>query len=1002
MKKLVTVLFTILLVLSASASTVNFWMTNFIAGGGPMTNGLKLSPVGPPVVNGIFMQYGRPTWLWPSAVTGMASTNLQTGVFQLEIYGFTFQRPIYFVVPNDSATYNVTSLITNGVAGVIGGLPYVSQITAGSGIDISPDGGQGNVTVNLAEQIPVGNPPTNAVLYTTNIVVMTRGEDTNHFIISGAGSTFVNGTNYTLKTRVGLVAVYTNDTGTADITEDPDDIDFFWTLRSTAGSILYGNSSGVVQFWTRINGLNPAPNQSLSGYGFSTNSFTNFISTIALPWAVSQTNLLFVSPLGNDYSAVRGDPTHPWKHVARAYTNMLYQFDVMAIQPGVFDERAELNNVMPQLPANCVIYGSGRGVSKIIGTQNSAIFRLGNSNRMEHLSLQACQIYTASASSCTNVVVNDVEANADGDVWVSDQGTSLAWDPFIIDCDFSGNSDKIAVLEHITATDQTNSRIYIINTRISGGPGADGDGMNRGNTTSDGVRFGQFVTLGTHVMVTGKTNSTFMGLSSQVSTSGTFTATGPGFIGPGPGITAINAANLSSGTLPGARFPATLPAVSGANLTSLNAGNISAGTLPLARGGTGASLSDPNANTLLGWDDTDNASAWLTIGSGLTYTHATHTLSSSGGGSGIPVNNGFGTNTFLQYPTLYGDSGPGNWISIVPSSGNIVSYATNDASGANRITNSDHSVVIGGLASIITNCSESVIFGGINNTNDSGGQAGILAGEFNMISGTSASDSVILGGRQNLMQGFQSAIIAGRQCYAVGNWTLAAGRRSRATHTGTFVWSDSQDVDNTDIGGDTFNVRAQNGSYFSDGLSANTVTNRSSAGGKLQYTDTNRKLIDVTIGSGLLFSGGTLSTNGQTVVSGGGLGYTIPIIAVASGNPSASTTYYVGMDSLVTLQTTYANTSIKIPKSGTIKAAFFKWSITTTGSGESVPFSIRINDTTDVSIQSVAMNAARVDVFSSSMSQAVSAGDTCALKMATPAWVSAPATIRGEGYVYIE
>lgn len=53
------------------------------------------------------------------------------------------------------------------------------------------------------------------------------------------------------------------------------------------------------------------------------------------------------------------------------------------------------------------------------------------------------------------------------------------------------------------------------------------------------------------------------------------------------------------------------------------------GTLSLARGGTAAALVDPNADTLMGWDDTDGAIKFLTIGTGLTYTHATHTLSSS-------------------------------------------------------------------------------------------------------------------------------------------------------------------------------------------------------------------------------------------------------------------------------------------------------------------------------------------------------------------------------------
>jgi hypothetical protein len=46
---------------------------------------------------------------------------------------------------------------------------------------------------------------------------------------------------------------------------------------------------------------------------------------------------------------------------------------------------------------------------------------------------------------------------------------------------------------------------------------------------------------------------------------------------------ALNASNLSSGTVPDARFPATLPAISGANLTNLNASNLASGTVPDAR-----------------------------------------------------------------------------------------------------------------------------------------------------------------------------------------------------------------------------------------------------------------------------------------------------------------------------------------------------------------------------------------------------------------------------------
>lgn len=48
-------------------------------------------------------------------------------------------------------------------------------------------------------------------------------------------------------------------------------------------------------------------------------------------------------------------------------------------------------------------------------------------------------------------------------------------------------------------------------------------------------------------------------------------------------LTALNASNLTSGTVPDARFPATLPTVSGANLTNLNASNLASGTVPDAR-----------------------------------------------------------------------------------------------------------------------------------------------------------------------------------------------------------------------------------------------------------------------------------------------------------------------------------------------------------------------------------------------------------------------------------
>ena len=59
-------------------------------------------------------------------------------------------------------------------------------------------------------------------------------------------------------------------------------------------------------------------------------------------------------------------------------------------------------------------------------------------------------------------------------------------------------------------------------------------------------------------------------------------------------LTALNASNLTSGTVPDARFPATLPAASAANLTSIPAANIT-GTLPAI---SGANLTNLDAADL--------------------------------------------------------------------------------------------------------------------------------------------------------------------------------------------------------------------------------------------------------------------------------------------------------------------------------------------------------------------------------------------------------------------
>jgi microcystin-dependent protein len=78
-------------------------------------------------------------------------------------------------------------------------------------------------------------------------------------------------------------------------------------------------------------------------------------------------------------------------------------------------------------------------------------------------------------------------------------------------------------------------------------------------------------------------------------------------------------------------------ATQNANAVSITGGSVTGITdLALADGGTGASLVDPNANAVLGWNDTANVMGFFTAGTGVTINATSNTISSSAA-SIIPV-----------------------------------------------------------------------------------------------------------------------------------------------------------------------------------------------------------------------------------------------------------------------------------------------------------------------------------------------------------------------------
>ena len=85
-------------------------------------------------------------------------------------------------------------------------------------------------------------------------------------------------------------------------------------------------------------------------------------------------------------------------------------------------------------------------------------------------------------------------------------------------------------------------------------------------------------------------------------------------------INSLNASNLSSGTIPDARFPSTLPAVSGANLTNISA-TVAGGAIYENAQTISSNYTITNGkNAMSAGPITINSGVTVTVGSGETYT----------------------------------------------------------------------------------------------------------------------------------------------------------------------------------------------------------------------------------------------------------------------------------------------------------------------------------------------------------------------------------------------
>jgi len=147
----------------------------------------------------------------------------------------------------------------------------------------------------------------------------------------------------------------------------------------------------------------------------------------------------------------------------------------------------------------------------------------------------------------------------------------------------------------------------------------------------------------------------------------------------------------------------------------------------------------------------------------------------------------------------------------------------------------------------------------------------------------------------------------------------------------------------------------------------------------------------------------TLTNEGTNIAVAASAAYTLTLGSAAGQNPADSTTYYFGGDLNANLNTTWDLTSVDVPKAGTLRRAFIKVRVAgTLGTTEAVSHYVRLNDTTDLTVDTTATYNTAVTNLVANLSQAVVAGDRVAIKIATPGWVTNPTTVRIYAILYIE
>jgi len=326
------------------------------------------------------------------------------------------------------------------------------------------------------------------------------------------------------------------------------------------------------------------------------------------------------------------------------------------------------------------------------------------------------------------------------------------------------------------------------------------------------------------------------------------------FVGSGTGMTALNASNINSGTLPVNRGgtgvttstgngsvvlnnAATLTngnfSGTGTGLSALNATNINSGTLSVARGGTGVALSTGNGSVVLSNAATMTNSNFSGIGTGLAELNASNislgTLAVTRGGTGTSSSTGNGSVVLNNGATMTNGtfSGTGTGLTALNAS-NFNSGILPVARGGTGVALStgDGSLVLSNAATM-TNGTFSGIGTGLralNATNINSGILSVACGGTG-VSTSSGNGSVVFTNFATMTNGTFSGTGTGLSALNASNinsgvLTVSCGGTgtSSSTGSGSLVLSTGATMTNGTFSGNGTGLTALNASNIDRGL----------------------------------------------------------------------------------------------------------------------------------------------------------------------------------------